>query len=176
MFFSGGKLLNNSQKKDILISRKVLINLRKKVNVKEQEIKTIKKVSSAKNQKNSQDKVTQKNNEKLDKICRFFTKVNVTYFILFLLDIILVIYSARKNIVNYVTVSDQDIFVSKTRYLFLGRNYINLIIISFFYLYTCLMNRFFLQRKNTKKFLGLLFIILVVLNLTLFFLFTKRIY
>ena len=104
------------------------------------------------------------------------TKVNITYFILFLLDIILVIYLARQNIVNYVVVMDQEIFVSDTRYLLWGRNYINLLIIVFFYIYICLMNKFFLRRKNTKKFLIWLFIILVFLNALLFILFTKRVY
>ena len=157
--------------------------MRKKVYVREQEANISKKLRTTKKNKDSQDMVTQqkKNSvknkkEKSKNFCHFFTKVNVTYSILFLLDIILVIYSARKNIVNYVTVLDEDVFVSKTRYLFFGRNYINLIITSFFYLYICLMNRFFLQRKNTKKFLVLLLVILVILNLILFFLFTKRVY
>ena len=104
------------------------------------------------------------------------TKNNITYFILFLLDVILVVYSARKNVVNYVVISEQEFFVSKTKYLLWGRNYINLFIIGFFYIYICLVNKFFLRRKNTKKFLVWLLAILVFLNGLLFFLFTKKVY
>ena len=39
-----------------------------------------------------------------------------------------------------------------------GRNYVNLVIIVFFYIYICLINKFFLQKKNTKRFLFGLFI------------------
>lgn len=105
-----------------------------------------------------------------------FTKKNIIYFILFLLDASLVIYVARENVVNYVKIVDQDIFVSQTRNLFLGRNYITLVITAFFYLYICLIHRFFLREKNTKKFLIWLLVILLLLNFLLFFLFTKRIY
>ena len=73
-------------------------------------------------------------------------------------------------------VLDQDIFVSKTSYLLFGRNYINLIITIFFYLYICLINRFFLKRKNTKRFLWWLLIGIIFLNLVLFFCFTRKIY
>lgn len=157
--------------------------LSKKVHMKDTDLKQKKNRSQAKKKNNSSKKVVAKqksnalnHNKKLDVIKKFATKVNVTYFILFLLDIILVIYSARKNIVNYVTIADQDIFVSKTRYLLLGRNYINLIITGFFYVYICVINRFLLQKKITKKFLGWLLVVLVILNLLLFFLFTKRVY
>lgn len=157
--------------------------LSKKVYMKDTDLKQEKNKSKAKKKNNSSKKVVTKqksntlnHNKKLDVIKKIVTKVNVTYFILFLLDIILVIYSARKNIVNYVTIADQDIFVSKTRYLLLGRNYINLIITGFFYVYICVINRFLLQKKITKKFLGLLLVVLVILNLFLFFLFAKRVY
>lgn len=157
--------------------------LSKKVHMKDTDLKQKKNRSQAKKKNNSSKKVVAKqksnalnHNKKLDVIKKFATKANVAYFILFLLDIILVIYSARKNIVNYVTIGDQNIFVSKTRYLLLGRNYINLIITGFFYLYTCVINRFLLQKKITKNFLGWLLAVIVILNFLLFFLFTKRVY
>lgn len=104
------------------------------------------------------------------------TRKNILYFILFLFDVILVIYVAKQNVVNYVNVSGENIFVSKTRYLLVGRNYITLIVILFFYGYTCLMKRFFLHEKLTKKFLIWLLVFLVILNFGLFFVFTKRVY
>ena len=104
------------------------------------------------------------------------TKVNITYFIFLLVDIVLVIYLARQNIVNYAVLLDEEIFVSKTRYLLWGRNYINVIVIAFFYIYGCILNKFFLKRKNSKKFLIRLLAILLVLNILLFIIFTKRVY
>jgi len=148
-------------------------------------------VSSLKKSTGTKDKVRKKNTQttqlkKKNKLVindkkkidfkKYLTKVNITYFMLFILDIILVIYFARKNVVNYVVISDVEIFVSKTRYLLWGRNYVNLIVIAFFYVYICLINKFFLHQKNTKKFLIWLLVILVVLNVLLFVLFTKRIY
>ena len=104
------------------------------------------------------------------------TKVNITYFIFFLIDIILVIYLARGNRVNYVLIFDEEIFVSKTKYLLWGRNYVNVIVTVFFYIYGCLLNKFYLKRKNSNKFLLSLLGILLVLNVLLFVIFTKRVY
>jgi len=103
-------------------------------------------------------------------------KKNIAYFVLFLLDIIFVIYLARRNIVNYVEFSGHDIFITDKKNMFFGRNYINVIVTVFFYIYFCMINRFILKEKNTKKFLFILFFILVVLNGLLFYLFTKRVY
>ena len=114
--------------------------------------------------------------EKKFKFKKYLNKVSITYFVLLLLDIILVIYAARLNVVNYAVVLDEEIFLSKTRYLLWGRNYVNVIIIFFFYIYTCLINRFFLKRKNTKKFLIWLLIGLIILNVLLFIIFTKKVY
>lgn len=141
--------------------------LKKKVDTKN-EVKT-KKV-------NNKDKKVVTSEKKRVDWKKIFTKVNITYAILLLLDIVLVIYLARKNIVNYVEVLGVEVFASKTRYLLWGRNYVNLVVIVFFYIYTCLINKFFLKRKNTKKFLILLLAILVILNVFLFVLFTKKIY
>lgn len=107
---------------------------------------------------------------------KYLTKTNITYFVFFLIDIILVIYLARGNRVNYVLIFDEEIFVSKTKYLLWGRNYVNVIATSFFYIYGCLLNKFYLKRKNTKKFLISLLAILLIVNVLLFIIFTKRIY
>lgn len=170
------------EKKEVVASKdkvKKETNSRKMTQVSRVKVRGKKVVSSKEVRETEPSKGTKKE-EKLQKEMSFFqkwvTKTNVTYFILILLDAILVIYSARQNIVNYVTVSDEKIFVSKTRYLLWGRNYINIIITAFFYFYTCLMNHFFLKRRNTKKFLGCLLIGLILFNVILFFVFTKRVY
>lgn len=120
-------------------------------------------------------KIDNNSNKKID-IKKYLTKVNITYFVFLLVDIVLVIYLARQNIVNYAVILDKEIFVSKTRYLLWGRNYVNVIVIAFFYIYGCLLNKFFLKRKLSKKFLVGLLAILLVLNVLLFIIFTKRVY
>lgn len=107
---------------------------------------------------------------------KIFTKKNITYFIMFVVDIILIIYVARKNVVNYVDITDKSIFIGDKKNLWLGRNYISPIVTSFFYLYTCILNRYFLKEENTKKFLLGLFFFLITLNGLLFYLFTIRVY
>ena len=120
-------------------------------------------------------KIDNNSNKKID-IKKYLTKVNITYFVFLLVDIVLVIYLARQNIVNYAVILDKEIFVSKTRYLLWGRNYVNVIVIAFFYIYGCLLNKFFLRRKLSKKFLAGLLAILLILNVLLFIIFTKRVY
>lgn len=107
------------------------------------------------------------------KVCN---KERITYFIVLLVDIILIIYAARKNIVHYVRENGTDIFIGKTRYLLVGRNYITLIITAFFYVYVCWIHRFLFYKKNTKGFLVKMFFFLLILNFLFFFVFTKRIY
>ena len=130
--------------------------------------------------KKSKNVIVRKNTifEILKKIdwSKILTKVNITYFVLVVLDIVLVIYMARQNVVNYVVILDQEIFVSKTKYLLFGRNYINLIIMTFIYIYTCLIAKFFLKKKITRKFLGCLLVGIFIFNILLFFIFTRKVY
>lgn len=104
------------------------------------------------------------------------TKKNIIYMFILLIDVILVIYMASRNCVNYVNVMGEEFFISKNRYLLVGRNYINLIIIAFFYFYTLAIKKFLFKEKITKKYLLWLLVFLIVLNMGLFFIFTKRIY
>lgn len=128
---------------------------------------------------NNPKKTKRKNNnisKYIKKLKKYLTKTNITYITILLLDIILTIYLARQNMVNYAVVLDEEIFISKTRYLLLGRNYINLITTSFFYIYLCIINKFYLHNKNIKKFLLYSLLILTITNITLFIIFTKKIY
>lgn len=104
------------------------------------------------------------------------TKKNVTYLFLGVIDVILIICVARKNVVNYADFLGKSIFVGDEKNLILGRNNISIVVTLFFYGYICLVNRFFLGQKNTKKFLVSLLFILVVLNGILFYCFTTRVY
>lgn len=107
---------------------------------------------------------------------KIFTKKYITYFIVLLIDIIFIYYVAKKNIVNYAVLSGKYILIGDSKKLIFGRNYISIIVTVFFYGYYCLMNHFFLHEKNTKKFLLILFLVLVCVNFLFFFLFTTRVY
>ena len=124
--------------------------------------------------KHSEEDVLVKKNSTFKE--QFFTKKNIIYLLLIVVDIGLVIYVARKNIVNYVDIGEKNIFIGDKKNLWLGRNYISLIITVFFYIYTCVLHRYFLHEKNTKKFLIGLFFFLIILNGLLFYLFTVRVY
>lgn len=128
-----------------------------------------KKITSTKKKSNKISKY-------MKRLKKYLTKTNMTYLVILLLDIILTIYFARQNMVNYAVVLDEEIFISKTRYLLLGRNYINFITTAFFYIYLCIINKFYLHNKNTKKFLLYSLLILIIINITLFIIFTKKIY
>ena len=103
-------------------------------------------------------------------------KVLMTYFFILLFDVILVIFCANKNKVNYAKFFDEDILMGKNHVLIWGRNYINAVITLFFYLYVLLMNRFFLHVKNSWFRIVIIFLFLLILNIILFFIFTKKVY
>ena len=105
-----------------------------------------------------------------------FTKVNITYFLIGLFDIICVVVCARFNRVQYVKLLGDDIFIGSTKYLVFGRNYVNVVITLFFYLYFLLINKFFFKRKINIKFLVCLFLILFIINILLFSCFSIKVY
>lgn len=172
--------------------------MRKKISTKQKQIsKEEKKVcfdkeQKVKSKKNSQNKnipsfrlkgqkireqsVVTYHEEKESFWKKVFIKRNIIYFIILVFDIILVIYSARKNRVHYVEILGENIFIGETKTLLVGRNYITLIITVFFSCYVYALNHFFFKGKNTKKFVMGLFFFLLLLNAILFFVFTNRIY
>ena len=106
-----------------------------------------------------------------------YKKVIIIYSILLLIDIIMIIYFAKHNYVNYVSLpGNERILVSKTRKLLFGRNYITIIISLFFYIYTLLCNKYILQIKNNKKLIISTIIFYLILNISLFYIFTQKIY
>lgn len=125
-----------------------------------------------KNNKTKSQKEKKKFNPK-----NILTKRNITYFILLILDIAIIIYSARHNYANYVSINqEKSIFVGDSKDLLFGKNYITLITTIFFFVYTLLLNKALFHKKNTKKFIIFLLLLLLILNITLFFIFTKRVY
>lgn len=109
-------------------------------------------------------------------ISNIFSKKNIIYFIIFILDMGLVIYFARKNVVNCVVISDKTIVVGGNNRLLFGKNYITLVVTFFFYVYICLINKVIFKEKKNEIFYVLLFLVLILLNIGLFYLFTKRVY
>lgn len=137
------------------------------------------KVNKIKGQRiNKNSKIEKKKNFSLiEAIKTKISKKNIFYLVLLILDIVIIIYSARHNYANYVSIDGtSSTFIGDTKDLFFGKNYITLITTAFFFVYTCLTNKFLFQRKNTKKFIFTLLTFLLILNLLLFFIFTKRVY
>ena len=103
-------------------------------------------------------------------------KTSIIYFLLGLCDVVLVIYCARYNKAHYVKLLDEDIFIGKTKNLIFGRNYINLIISLFFYVYSLLIYRLFLKKRFNKMYvIGSLLLIFIV-NIILFVCFSVKVY
>ena len=103
-------------------------------------------------------------------------KNKLVLLILGLLDIILIILCARDNVANYVMLNGEDIFVGETKNLLLGRNYITLIITVFIYVYGFFINKILLKNKIKLKYWVFLFVIILVINMLLFYLFTSKVY
>lgn len=103
-------------------------------------------------------------------------KNKLVLLILGLLDIILIIWCARDNVANYVMLDGEDIFVGETKNLLLGRNYITLVITVFIYVYSLLINKVLLKNKIKFKYWVILFVIILVINMLLFYLFTNKVY
>ena len=117
-----------------------------------------------------------KNPKNQTKIKKYITKDNIFYFVLLLIDISIIIYSARHNYANYVTINNEKVFIGKTKNMLFGRNYIVIITTLFIYVYTLLSNKILLHKENKKEYIIKYGILLLLLNITLFYIFTKRIY
>ena len=106
----------------------------------------------------------------------FIKNKNYIYIFLILINIVFTIYIAKKNSVHYVKVLNNDVLISNDKLLFLGRGYINLLIIGFFSLYTILIDKFLLKKKITFKSSILIILLYSILDVVLFYLFINRIF
>ena len=106
----------------------------------------------------------------------FIKNKNYIYIILILINIVFTIYIAKKNSVHYVKVLNNDVLISNDKLLFLGRGYINLLIIGFFSLYTILIDKFLLKKKITFKSSILIILLYSILDVVLFYLFINKIF
>lgn len=107
---------------------------------------------------------------------RVFNKEYLVYFFIMICDMVLVIYCACQNKVQYVKMLGKDIFVGKSQDMFFGKNYINVIIIMFFGIYLLAVRKRLFHKGVTKKSLMITFCGVILINLVLFYIFTKRVY
>ena len=105
------------------------------------------------------------------------TKQYLLYLLIALINLTFIIYCARHNYANYVK-SEQDgtFFIGDSKDLLFGKNYIVIIFTSFIYIYILLSNKIFFHLKQSKKSMLKLLILLFLINIIIFFIFTKRIY
>lgn len=106
----------------------------------------------------------------------FLSDKNYIYFFLIVVNVLFTIFIAKKNSINYATVFGKNILITEKTYAFLGRNYINLFIILFFSFYTILLKKVLMKKKITWKFVVFLFLFYFILDVLLFYYFTKRIF
>ena len=114
--------------------------------------------------------------EKKKSFKNFIKNKNYIYIFLILINIVFTIYIAKKNSVHYVKVLNNDVLISNDKLLFLGRGYINLLIIGFFSLYTILIDKFLLKKKITFKSSILIILLYSILDVVLIYLFINRIF
>ena len=112
------------------------------------------------------DKTKSKNN-----VLKKLSLPQAFYIILSIIDVIkfFILYNTKIN-------KKETFFVGDVKDLLFGKNYISLIVTIFFFTYTLLLNKFLFHKKNTKLGILKLFLLIFLINTTLFFLFTERIY
>lgn len=115
-------------------------------------------------------------NSKRKNLKKFIENKDYIYLFLLLINVVFTVFIAKKNSVHYVKVLGNSVLVSSEKFLFLGRGYINLLIIGFFSLYTILIRKLLLKKKITFKSSALIIALYFVIDILLFYLFVKRIF
>lgn len=115
-------------------------------------------------------------NSKRKNLKKFIENKDYIYLFLLLINVVFTVFIAKKNSVHYVKVLGNSVLVSNGKFLFLGRGYINLLIIGFFSLYTILIRKLLLKKKITFKSSALIIALYFVVDILLFYLFVKRIF
>ena len=107
---------------------------------------------------------------------KLLSKENFIYLFIVLINIVFTIYIAQKTSIHYAKVLGNNILVTNNLYMFFGRKYVNLLIIGFFSLYTILIRKFILKRKNKLSTFFFILLFYFLLDILLFYIFTKRIF
>lgn len=107
---------------------------------------------------------------------KYITKQNVIYLIIAISDIFLIIYSARRNMINYVKIENKKMYLGAETNLIFGRNYISLVTTLVVYIYTLLINKVYFKKKINIKNYIIFLILLLLSNCLIFYIFTNRVY
>ena len=123
-------------------------------------------------------KVSKKKKNKKQKLNlkKYITKQNIIYLIIAMSDIFLIIYSARRNMINYVKIENKKMYLGAKTNLIFGRNYISLVTTLVVYIYTLLINKVYFKKKTNIKNYIIFLILLLLLNCLIFYIFTNRVY
>ena len=123
-------------------------------------------------------KVSKKKTNKKEKLNlkKYITKQNIIYLIIAISDIFLIIYSARRNMINYVKIENKKMYLGAKTNLIFGRNYISLVTTLVVYIYTLLINKVYFKKKTNIKNYIIFLILLLLLNCLIFYIFTNRVY
>ena len=138
--------------------------------------KKVKKNTKTVSKKSVGKKDNKNINNKKEILKKVLTKQNIIYFIILILDISILVYAARHNIINYTTLEGKTQYLGNKRNLFFGRNFITLLETFVVYLYFMLLNKFYFHKQLTKKYLVLSFVLLLFINCLVFYLFTIKVY
>ena len=113
----------------------------------------------------------------LAKLKNKVTPSKIIFLLIYMIDVIIIIYFAGNNKAQYVlSKSGKSIFIGDTKNLLFGRKYISLVTTFFFFSYICLLKKMLLRKKMTLNFIAKVFFSLLLINEILFLVFTKRIY
>ena len=107
---------------------------------------------------------------------KYITKQNIIYLIIAISDIFLIIYSARRNMINYVKIENKKMYLGAKTNLIFGRNYISLVTTLVVYIYTLLINKVYFKKKINIKNYIIFLILLLLSNCLIFYIFTNRVY
>lgn len=123
-------------------------------------------------------KVSKKKTNKKQKLNlkKYITKQNIIYLIIAISDIFLIIYSARRNMINYVKIENKKMYLGAKTNLIFGRNYISLVTTLVVYIYTLLINKVYFKKKINIKNYIIFLILLLLSNCLIFYIFTNRVY
>ena len=100
----------------------------------------------------------------------------IIYSIIMLIDIIMIFLFAKRNILHFVVVGNKKVNVSGTNRMLFGKNYITLIVTFFLYIYICMINKVVFKEKKKELFYVILFLGLIIINILLFVICSKRVY
>ena len=107
---------------------------------------------------------------------KYITKQNIIYLIIAISDIFLIIYSARRNMINYVKIENKKMYLGAKTNLIFGRNYISLVTTLVVYIYTLLINKVYFKKKINIENYIIFLILLLLSNCLIFYIFTNRVY